>query len=85
MEGKDIYGGMSSNEDEMLGDVGFSGSQIRQITVMADDVEQRYWDWSLHSIEHCSVLTGELMGLVPHQIQGCGGGAAVHQPTGGAV
>jgi hypothetical protein len=40
MEGVDLYGG-GGREDDMIADTGFSGSQIKQIAVLEDDVDQR--------------------------------------------
>ncbi len=42
MEGVDLYGGMSAQDEEMMADTGFSGSQIKQIAVLEEDVDQRF-------------------------------------------
>jgi hypothetical protein len=42
MEGVDLYGGMTAQDEEMMADTGFSGSQIKQIAVLEEDVDQRF-------------------------------------------
>ncbi|ELR17917.1 syntaxinlike t-SNARE protein TLG2, putative [Acanthamoeba castellanii str. Neff] len=58
MEGVDLYGGMSAQDEEMMADTGFSGSQIKQIAVLEEDVDQRSRD--IVSVQESIVQLAEL-------------------------
>lgn len=58
MEGVDLYGGMSAQDEEMMADTGFSGSQIKQIAVLEEDVDQRSRD--IVSVQQSIVQLAEL-------------------------